>query len=115
MCQDELTVELGAAIDSKDFEKMKSLLAEAKSLELDNSKTREAEGLMDRDRVVREAETKLKKACDAFDLDALNEAMEKVIELGIEGEIVEKAKAMRTRLDEEKEMAASLNAAMKVG
>ena len=41
--------------------------------------------------------------------------MGRAIELGIEGPEVEAAKTMRTRLDEEKEMAASLNAAMKVG
>ena len=87
---------------------------EAKSLELDNSKTRQAEAVVDRDRIVQETVSKLTKACTTFDLEALNEAMGRAIELGIEGPEVEQAKAMRTRLDEEKELASSLNAAMKV-
>jgi len=111
---ESLTEEISAALESKDNETLKKLLAEAKSLELDNSKTRQAEGVVDRDRIVRDTELKLKKACDAFDLDGLNDAMARAIELGIEGEVVEKAKTMRTRLDEEKDMAASLNAAMKI-
>lgn len=112
--QDAVTVEITMAIDAKDNDKLRTLLAEAKTLELDNSKTRQAEGIVDRDRIVRETETKLKKAMDTFDLDALNDAMARAIELGIEGEVVERAKVMRTRLDEEKDMASSLNAAMKV-
>lgn len=111
---DALTVELTLAIDAKDNDKLRTLLAEAKSLELENTKVHQALAIVDRDRIVRETEAKLKKACDTFDLDALNDAMARAIELGIEGETVEKAKAMRTRLDEEKDMASSLNAAMKV-
>ncbi len=83
-------------------------------MELDNDKTRKAEATVDRDRYVQDTLKKLTKACDTFDLEALNDAMGKAIELGIEGPEVERAKTMRTKLDDEKEMSASLNAEIKV-
>ncbi len=83
-------------------------------MELDNDKTRKAEATVDRDRYVQDTLKKLTKACDTFDLEALNDAMGKAIELGIEGPEVERAKTMRTKLDDEREMSASLNAEIKV-
>ena len=49
------------------------VLQEAKTLELDNTKTRQAEAVVDRGRIVQETLDKLTKACAKFDLDALNE------------------------------------------
>ena len=54
LLQDAITEEITAAIEAKDNTKLRALLTEAKTLELDNSKTRQAEGIVDRDRVVRE-------------------------------------------------------------
>ena len=49
------------------------VLQEAKTLELDNTKTRQAEAVVDRGRIVQETVDKLTRACAKFDLDALNE------------------------------------------
>ncbi len=49
------------------------VMQEAKTLELDNTKTRQAEAVVDRGRIVQETLDKLTKACAKFDLDALNE------------------------------------------
>jgi hypothetical protein len=45
------------------------------------------------------------RSCGCAVIDVIFQAMGRAIELGIEGPEVEAAKSMRTRLDEEKEMA----------
>lgn len=107
-----LTTELEA--EESDKEKLRTLLEEAKKVDLDNAKSRQAEAIVDRERIVAETKKALNDACTNNDLDALNDAMGRAIELGIEGEDIEAAKAVRSRLDEEKEMAGALMATMKM-
>ena len=55
----------------------------------------------------------LKKAQKTADSAALAEALERAISLGMKGEEVDKAKAFKARLEEEKELASGISAAMK--
>jgi hypothetical protein len=88
-------------------------LDEARELGLSGAKVEQAENLLGREKQLKEVRKALRKAQKAADDKSLSEALERAISLGMKGEDMDKAKAFKARLDEEKELASGINAAMK--
>jgi len=112
--EQKLTTELEAAMSSKDMDKMASLLMQAKMKGIDNEQFKKAYIIVHRDELIDETKEKIKKASEDRDLALMNEAMEKVIELGMEGPEIEAAKVLRDELEVAEEAKAGFLSAMKV-
>ena len=109
--QDEITSQLKDALRKKDEAQVKSLLAQVTDDMPENDTFREARILAERDRVIAETKSAIDEATRENDLDKLNAAMEKVIELGMEGPEVDAAKELRKKLELWRENASDLVAA----
>ena len=109
----EITAELTAALETKDKDALTALIERAVTAGLDNDKVRSARIIADREKFVVETRLLLEEATKANDLDKLNVAMEKAIELGMEGEDIEAAKVKQEELERDRELAATLVAAVK--
>jgi len=93
---------------------LQALINEATAMGLgSNSKVQQAEQALNRERLTKETKKALKKAMKSADEKALSEALEQAISLGMKGEEVTKAKSFSKRLEEEKELASGVKAAMK--
>lgn len=100
--------------EPKDKEALQKLIEEAGELGIKGAKVDAAAQLLNRDKALKETKRALKRAMKGTDEKALAEAIEKAIQCGLEGEEeVGKAKAQKKRLEEEKELAADVRAAMK--
>ena len=100
--------------DEQDKDLISALIDEAKEMGLgENPKVAQAQSVLARDKLVKEAKKALKKAKKSADPAVLSEALEKAIELGMEGDEVKEAKKLHKRLEEEQELASGVRAAMK--
>ena len=68
-----------------------------------NEQFKKAYIIVHRDELIDETNAKIKKATEERDLALMNEAMEKVIELGMEGPEIDAAKALRYELEASEE------------
>ena len=109
----ELIAKMVDALATKDKEELGALLAEAKEIEMDNEKTRQARLIVDRESLIKETKAKLEEACTSGNVEMLDEALERVNELGMEGPEVDAAKKMRDQMEGDKEASSALTAAMK--
>ena len=109
--QSDITNKLKAALKAKDETKVKALLDQVTEDMPENDTFREARILAERDRLIAETKDAIDKATKENDLDMLNIAMEKVIELGMEGPEVDAAKELRKKLELWRENASDLVAA----
>jgi myosin heavy subunit len=101
-----------AAAERKEL--LAALVEEAGKLGLEqNSKVQQASQALNREKLTKEAKKALKKAMKSADEKALAEALEQAISLGMKGDEVSKAKGLSKRLEEEKELASGVKAAMK--
>ena len=91
--------------EDRDREALQAALDEAKELGITGAKVEQAQNMLGREKHLKEVRKALKKAQKSADDKALAEALEKAISLGMKGEEMEKAKAFKARLDEEKELA----------
>jgi hypothetical protein len=98
---------------STDKEMLQVLLDEAASMGIKGGKIEAAQNALNRDKVQKDARKALKKAAKGTDVTVLSEAIEKAIQLGMDCEELTKAKEVKVRLEEEKELSADVRAAIK--
>ena len=108
-----LTQKISEAIDAKDKDLLRKLMKEAERNNVDNAVVKSARIIVDREKLIKETNEKLKSSAENGDLAALNEALETSIELGLEGEQIEEAQIARDRLEKEASLAATVNAEIK--
>jgi Myosin head (motor domain)/MyTH4 domain len=112
----EFIKRLTEAMDAepKDKELLGALVEEAANLGIKGTKIDMANNFLNRDKAQKEVKKALKKAMKGTDEKALADAIEKAIQIGMgDSEDVAKAKEQKQRLEEEKELAADVRAAMK--
>ena len=111
--QAEVTEELAAATDAGNKDQMKIALQKAAKANIDTEQVRQARIVVDREQLVKDTSAQMAKAVKGRDLDGLNAALERVIELGMEGGEVDAAKTLRDELAAEAELTEGLRSAMK--
>jgi myosin heavy subunit len=124
--EQEITVKLSAALtEGKDAEgkqaEIKTLVGQLDEMQrgrsasrmLNNATLREARVLLDRDGMIDATAADMKAAMATGDVHALNTAIDAAIELGMEGEAMEEAKAAAKKLGASGEAAAKLVAVIK--
>lgn len=94
---------------------LSALVEEAESIGLtDHAKMQQAHNALNREKNIKETRRALRRAMKNADIAALTEALDKAIAAGMEkSEETLKAREFLKKLDEEKELASGVNAAMK--
>jgi hypothetical protein len=111
--EEELTEEIGVALEAKDNEQLKELFAEAEELQLKNDVVTQAGMIVNREKMVADTYADFAKAEEQGDLELMNKAMEIAIGLGLEGEKMDAANAALKSMNAEAEQAAKMMAAAK--
>ena len=94
------------------METLKRLWNTANQIGLSNSAVQNAGMLVNREKVMKDTVEKIKEvATDTWDLDLMNKCMESCIQLGIEGDAVNKAKITLEKMNNEAQIASKIQAA----
>jgi len=102
------------AKEEKDLKALAKLVATAKQNNMQGDTVQSTRIVVEREDMLKEAKQMLKKGTDTKNLDMLQKALEKVIQLGIEDhEGVTEAKALRDKLSASTQQFAALVSAMK--
>jgi myosin-7 len=107
---------IGEALEAEEQDKdlIQALIDEAAAAGIEsNSKVQQAQQVLEREKKTKDTRKALKKAMKAMDDKALAEALEQAIALGMKGEEVTKAQDQQKRLEEERELASGVKAALK--
>eukprot|EP01029_Cantina_marsupialis_P007646 TRINITY_DN185_c0_g4_i1.p1 TRINITY_DN185_c0_g4~~TRINITY_DN185_c0_g4_i1.p1 ORF type:complete len:2063 (-),score=796.14 TRINITY_DN185_c0_g4_i1:239-6427(-) len=111
----DLLFEISEAINDKDEKTVRALVEKADALEppIAVEKMKPARIFLNRATLVADTKVALKAAMDASDLQALNVTMESVLELGMKGPLVMRAKKLIKKLEHQKELCSDVSAALK--
>lgn len=108
--------ELAEALDAKDKERVTELYGELKELGMNassNDTMKRARVIAERDTIIKETKSNMAKAEETGDLELLNSALEKALELGLEGDEIARAEELKKSLEGDREIAADVFAEMK--
>ena len=111
-----IVAKLSEALEAEEQDKdlVQALIDEAEAAGCgDHSKVQQAKQVIEREKKTKETRKALKKAMKSMDEKELAKAVEQAIALGMKGEEVTKAQDQQKRLDEERELASGVKAALK--